>query len=64
MTNLNLKIGNESFYSLPIVSPNDTNICNQNCVLIEEKCSSLFVRALAFLFKLLGYSDKLQCPLK
>ncbi len=63
-TDLNVKIGNESFYSLPIVSPKDTNICNQNCVLIEEKCSSSFFRALASLFDTLGLSEKFQCPLR
>jgi hypothetical protein len=63
-TDLNVKIGNESFYSLPIVFPNDTNICDQNCVLIKEECSSLFVKSLAFLLGLIGYGDKLQCPLE
>ena len=63
-TDLNVKIGNESFYSLPIVSLNDANLCDQNCVAIEEQCTSLFVKGLAFLLSLIGFGDKLQCPLK
>ena len=63
-TDLNVKIGNESFYSLPIVSLNDANLCDQNCVAIEEQCSSIFLKVFAFLLKIFGHGDKLQCPLR
>jgi len=60
----NLKIGTNDFYDMATVSSRDADICNDNCVLIEQKCETL-ESIIAYLSKLFGTtSDLLKCPLR
>ena len=60
----NLKIGTNDFFDSELVNYNETDICNNNCDLIEEKCG-FFATLIASLLKLVGFSsDLLQCPFK
>jgi len=60
----NLKIGTEEFLTSRLVTNNDTDVCNNDCTLIEEKCGP-FTTLIASLLKLVGFSsDLLQCPFK
>jgi hypothetical protein len=63
-TEVNLDIGTNDFSKMASVSASDTDICKENCILIEEKCG-FFATLIASLLKLVGFSsDLLQCPFK
>lgn len=63
-TDLNYMIGYPNFTQLKFTLPNDTDNCNDNCVLVEEECKSLFVQIFAFLINAIGLTDKYTCPLR
>ena len=58
----NLKIGTDDFFDSELVNYNETNICNNNCDLIEEKCG-FFTSLLINLLKSYG-ENILNCPIK
>ena len=64
-TEINLKMGTDELTSLKIASKSDTNLCNNNCILVEEYSKSTFIEELGFLLKNFDSTFKiLSYPLK
>ena len=61
-TEVNLDIGTNDFSKMASVSASDTDICKENCILIEEKCG-FFTSLLINLLKSYG-EHILNCPIK
>jgi hypothetical protein len=64
-TEINFKIGTDGFNSLKMASKSDINLCNNNCILVEEYSKNTFIEEFGLLLKNFDSSfEILSYPLK
>jgi hypothetical protein len=63
-TDINFKIGNESFFSLPVATQSDNLTCVGNCTLVNVECTAFF-SSLSGVIQSIGFSSSsIKCPIR